>query len=286
MSKHKYGIYYGYWAESRYPDLAALAPRAAEIGFDILEISANSLMNVSPGARDEIAGAASDAGIEYAFVGALPRECDISCGDESKSRDGIRYLKELCRVVKEMGGSSVSGIFYGSMNAAPEPGKSRQYYLEESVRCMKEVIKAAEDLKMTINLEVLNRFSQFILNTALQAAEYVEMVGSPSLRIHLDTFHMNIEEANIASAIGAVAGRIGHFHISDNHRGLPGTGHIDFAAVAVALRDAGYTGPLVIESFLRAGYEFSQAFSVWRDLEHADMDEALRRSLAYVKALF
>jgi D-psicose/D-tagatose/L-ribulose 3-epimerase len=112
------------------------------------------------------------------------------------------------------------------------------------------------------------------------------MVGSPNLKIHLDTFHMNIEEASIPAAIGAAAGRIGHFHVSENHRGLPGTGHIDFAAAAAALADAAYHGPLVIESFVRSGFEFSRAFSVWRDQVNGDLDQALRSSLAYVKGIF
>ena len=243
-------------------------------------------MDAAPGDRHRIAGAARDAGIDYAFVGAVPREMDISSGDARRSREGVRYLARLCRLVREMGASSVSGIFYGPMDAAPEPGKSRQFYLENSVRSMREVVKAAEDLGLTINLEVLNRFSQFILNTARQAVEYVEMVGSPSLRIHLDTFHMNMEEESIPAGIAAAAGRIGHFHASENHRGLPGTGHIDFAAAAAALRTAGYGGPVVIEAFVRAGFEFSQAFRVWRDQESGDVDDALRRSLAHLRGIF
>jgi D-psicose/D-tagatose/L-ribulose 3-epimerase len=286
LYKHKYGIYYGYWAENRYPDFAELAYKAATLGFDIVEISANPLMSISREARDRISAAARDAGVVHTFIGAVPAETDISSDDGGKRKEGIRYLKEICRLVHQMGGSSISGIFHVSLGAVPDIKKNRRYYLDNSVSSMKEVMKVAEDLGIIVSLEILNRFEQFMLNTACQAVEYVEMVGSQNLKIHLDTFHMNIEEDSIPAAIRSAAGHIGHFHVSENHRGLPGTGHIDFEGTADALRIAGYEGPIIIEAFVKAGFEFSHAFKVWRDMENGDINEALRKSLAYVKDIF
>ena len=152
---------------------------------------------------------------------------------------------------------------------------------------MKEVMKVAEDCDVIFNVEAVNRFEQFLMNTAAEAVHYVDRVGSDHCRILLDTFHMNIEEDSFAEAIRTAGGKLGHFHIGETNRRPPGRGRIPWDEVAGALRGIGYTGAVVMEPFLQPGGEVGRDIHVFRDLSKGlDMDEEARRACAFIREKF
>ena len=122
-----------------------------------------------------------------------------------------------------------------------------------SVAGVREVAKVAEDCGVDYCLEVLNRFENHMLNTAEEAVSFVEEVGSPSVKVMLDTFHMNIEEDSIGGAIRKAGARLGHLHTGECNRKVPGKGRIPWAEVGGALRDIGYQGSVVMEPFVTMG---------------------------------
>ena len=103
---------------------------------------------------------------------------------------------------------------------------------------MREAVKTAEDRGVYFNVEVVNRFEQYIMNTAKEAVDYVQRVASPHCRILLDTFHLNIEEDNIGQAIVDAGKHLGHFHIGETNRRAPGRGRMPWDEIFTALNRA------------------------------------------------
>jgi D-psicose/D-tagatose/L-ribulose 3-epimerase len=273
--KNKIGIQYGFWSKDRSGDFLSYVPKVAKLGFEVFEISAYPLINLTVEQRDAIKDATADAGLELSFQTSLPKIYDIASPDAAIRKSGIEYLKQNIQITRDMGGKMLSGVLYGAWQDAPEdPGKDRGYYLENSVNSMKEIIKFAEDTGIRFNVEILNRFEQYILNTVEQGLEYLRMVDSPNIKLELDTFHMNLEEDAIGPAILKAGDKLGHLHASENNRKLPGQGHIPWAEVAKALGQINYQGYIVIESFVKSGCELARLLKIWRDLDDRDLEIA------------
>jgi D-psicose/D-tagatose/L-ribulose 3-epimerase len=194
-------------------------------------------------------------------------------------------LKKQARSVGEIGGGKVSGIIYSSWPATmPEGETDKRPYLDRSIASMKEAIKAAEENDVIFNVEVVNRFEQYLLNTAEEAVEYVKRVGSPNVKILLDTFHMNIEEDTISKAIETAGGYLGHVHIGENNRKPPGYGHIPWEELASALKRINYQGAIVMEPFLIPGGQVGRDIKVWRDMSvGVDLDEEARKAVTFIR---
>jgi D-psicose/D-tagatose/L-ribulose 3-epimerase len=158
-------------------------------------------------------------------------------------------------------------------------------YVQRSIKSLKEVVKTAEDNNVIFACEIVNRFEQFLLNTAAEGVDYAKQVDSPSLKIMLDTFHMNIEENSIAEAVATGGEYIGHVHIGENNRMPPGYGHIPWDELVVALKKINYQKAIVMEPFLKPGGEVGRDIRVWRDLGVGmDMDEEARKAVNFMRS--
>ncbi len=138
---------------------------------------------------------------------------------------------------------------------------------------------------MRLALEPLNRFETDLINVVEQGLALVEAVGSPHLGLHLDTFHMHLEERDSATAIRAAGDRLFHFHACENDRGTPGRGQVAWAAVAAALADVGYGGPVVIESFTPEVKSIARAVCIWRELA-GSQDELAREGVGVFEEVY
>jgi D-psicose/D-tagatose/L-ribulose 3-epimerase len=139
----------------------------------------------------------------------------------------------------------------------------------------------AAKVGVRLGVEVLNRYENNLINTAKQARQLIELVQSTSVGIHLDSFHMNIEEEDIAGAIHLAGDKLFHLHGSDSHRGIPGEGHVPWGQVASALKKIQYNGYVVIESFNPEG-RLAPLARLWRPL--SDSQDALaRQGLAFLR---
>jgi len=150
------------------------------------------------------------------------------------------------------------------------------------VRHLKTLCKYAEKLGKQVCLEPLNRFETDFINTCDQALRMRKDVASAALKIHLDTFHMNIEEKNQAAAIGKVGKFLGHFHACGSDRGTPGNDHIDWKPIAKALKQIGYQGDVVIESFTTDVKVIARAAAIWRRIEPT-RDEIATKGLKFLR---
>ncbi len=134
------------------------------------------------------------------------------------------------------------------------------------VEGMNEVAEYAGDARVTLAIEPLNRFESYFITSGAEAADFVDEVDHPNLKMMLDTFHANIEEKDPIGAIRAAGDRLVHFHVSENDRSTPGEGHIPFPQVFAALHEIGYDGWLTVEAFGRVMPEVAAATCIWRDM--------------------
>jgi len=173
-----------------------------------------------------------------------------------------------------------------------EPFNKEQDW-EQSVKSTQELADYAAKYGITITLEVLNRFEQYLLNDAAEGRKYVDQVGKDNVKLHLDSFHMNIEEDSIEGAIRESKGYVGHYHIGEANRKPPyehAGGRMNWKEIAQALRDIDYKGYVVMEPFVRPGGQVGKDIKVYRDLsgnaDTAKLDADIKKSLAYVKEVF
>jgi D-psicose/D-tagatose/L-ribulose 3-epimerase len=284
---NKIGIYYACWTRNWDADFHPFINRVANLGFDILEVNAGTIANMTSQERLSLKAHAEERGIVLTYCIGLPVQYDVASPDDGVRARGLAYLQKIARAIGQTGGGTVGGILYGCWPATMPTGESnKRPYVERSVVCMREAAKAAEDNNVVFNLEVVNRFEQFILNTSEEAVTYVAEVGSPNVRVMRDTCHMNIEEDFIGGAILKAGDWLGHLHIGENNRMPPGCGHIPWAEIASALHQIGYNGCVVMEPFLVPGGEVGRDIRVFRDLSVGrDLDDEARRALAFVRGV-
>ena len=282
---NKVGIYYAYWTREWDVDFVPYLTKAKTLGFDVLEINAGTVARMTAADRDRLKAAAADAGIELTFCVGLPAQFDVASDDAAVRDAGVAYLQEMARSVGGLGGRVIGGITYGSWPGKPPAGVTdRRPFLDRSVASMRRVMPAAADAGVTFCMEVVNRFEQFMLNTAAEAVAYVDRVDSPHCRVMLDSFHMNIEEDDMAAALRTAAPVLAHFHVGETNRRPPGRGRMPWGEIFGALASIGYGGAVTMEPFVEPGGQVGRDISVYRDLtDGRDPDAEAARAAAFVR---
>jgi D-psicose/D-tagatose/L-ribulose 3-epimerase len=194
---------------------------------------------------------------------------------------GRKHLDWALDCAIALGAESVGGPFHAPIGHFTGSGPSRDElrYGAEAHRAMAE--RAAAN-GVYLSLEHLNRFETYFLNTMEQARAYVDLVDHPAFRIMYDTFHAHIEERNQPRAIAHLGQGLGVLHVSENDRGIPGRGQIDFDAVFRAVRGTGYDGWVVLEAFGAGLPELAAATRVWRPL-FPDFETLFAESVTFIR---
>ena len=189
-------------------------------------------------------------------------------GTPEQQKNSLDYLKKVLDQMVVLECPVVVGPVYSSVGRADAvPSEEYKQQWKAVVNNLKALSEYARERGKKICMEPLNRFETDFINTCDQALKMVKAVGSPALKLHLDTFHMNIEEKNQAAAIRKAGKLLGHFHACGSDRGTPGNDHIDWKSIAKALKDIGYQGDVVIESFTTDVKVIAKAAAIWRRIE-------------------
>ena len=278
------GIFYTYYPFEGQVDWAGCIRRAAVAGADSIEISSMRLVREPESTRRMILQTAAEAGIRLSFTTGLPDGCDTSSEDPQERRRGVDFIAENIRLVREMGGHTVGGVFHGR-NYPQSTGRYalKERRLEHAAQALREAGRIAADYGVILADEAVNRFESDMINTVGEELDFLARVDSPNVMALLDTFHMNIEEDDLPAAIRSAAGRIGHVHLAENNRKLPGNGHLDWPAIMSALQEAGYDGFLTMESFTTPYPPISDSMCIWRDMHSDTLDEDVRRAVALLR---
>ena len=196
---------------------------------------------------------------------------------------GEDKLRTTLSVARDLGATHVCGILYSAFQKYFEP--PTQAGIEASAEVMSRVAGYAAENGITLGMEVVNRYESNVLNTAAQAVAYCRMVDAPNVKVHLDAYHMHIEEPNPVEAIRATGADLGYFHTGESHRGYIGSGSIDHAGLFRALVESGYDGPITYESFSSevVGQPLTGILGIWRNT-WTDGEALARHALGFTHA--
>jgi len=274
----KFGVHTFLWTKTFDQSNLALLPQLKEQGFNGVEIARYQF--------DDFPAAKIRAEIERCEL-----NCTLCCGltmghsliddDPVIRQQTLSFLQQVIQVAAELNSSLLVGPLLAPIG-----------YLCRRRRTVDEWQRAVESLQIlgatlmqygvTLALEPMNRYQTYFLNTIADGVALCNEVNHPNIGLLLDVFHANIEEKNIADAILSAGRHLKHLHVCENDRGIPGTGHLDWASIFAALQDLQYNQWLVIESFNFQNQELASSACVWRDL--ASTPEAIAyEGLAFLK---
>lgn len=257
------GIHSFVWTNGKTQDgLERALEKTAEHGFRTIEFA---YLKPELFDLDRLAKKAQSLDVEIGVTMGLPPEKDVSSTDPDRVAAGKAMLADAVRAVRDIGGNKLGGILYSAHRKYDDPPTPDGW--KNSVEAIAETAELAKGTGVDIVLEVVNRFETNLLNTTAQGMKFLDDTGRDDVWLHLDTFHMNIEEANPAAAIRLAGDRLGYFHIGESNRGYLGDGVINFDLIFDALLDIGYQRDIVFESFSTAVVDeaLTRACAIWRD---------------------
>ena len=237
--------------------------KTKEAGFDLLEIPLMDPYGLDVAATKELL---SDYNLAATASIGLNERTDISSEDPQIVAAGEEFLGRCLEVLSDIGGTALVGVIYSAMKkySAPASARARQ----NSVDAIARLAARGQALGVRMGIEVVNRYESNLVNTGRQGLAFVKDVGHENVSVHLDTYHMNIEEPDMFSPVLTCGERLGYVHIGESHRGYLGSGTVDFDSFFRALAHIGYEGPVVFESFSSAVVheDLSRMLSIWRNL--------------------
>jgi D-psicose/D-tagatose/L-ribulose 3-epimerase len=237
--------------------------QARKAGFDLLELSLHDATDLdAAAARQQLAAAR----LQVACSRGLAFDADISSDDPDVVARGEVLLRDSLATTHALGGTILTGALYSALGkyAAPLTATGRG----NVVSVLRDLAKEAAGHGMSLGLEICNRYETNVVNTAHDALALADDIGEDNVLIHLDSYHMNIEEDDLVRPVHEVGDRLGYVHIGENHRGYLGSGHLDLTGFFHALADVGYTGPITFESFSSAvlSATLTRDLAIWRNL--------------------
>lgn len=198
-------------------------------------------------------------------------------GTADEQAEGLAYLNSLLDIMPTLGATILAGPLYSAVGRAEQTSpEDYQQQLNTVAGHLRGLANRAESLGLRLAIEPLNRFETDFINTCEQALRLVEAVNSPALGLHLDTFHMNIEEKNLPDTLRRAGDKLWHLHACGTDRGTPGNDHTDWPGIAAALREIGYDGYATIESFTVDVKTIAKAAAIWRAIEPSREEIAVK----------
>jgi D-psicose/D-tagatose/L-ribulose 3-epimerase len=260
----KYGVHSMLWAERFDADPERIARKAKAIGFDAMEVYV-SPTQIETFNKEKVKNALEKEKLECIGSTTLTKETDITSPDEATRKRGINFLKSAGKLFSELGANLVTGVIYVAWGKIVGRGRTEEEWAY-SAESLKEACRLVKDYGISLGLEPVNRFETYFLNTAADATKLVKEVGESNIGVHLDTFHMNIEEKNYYDPIVQTGELLCHMHCCENDRGTAGTGSVDWEEVFKGLADVGYNKWITLESFTPEIKSVAATTAIWRQI--------------------
>lgn len=261
----------------------ALFPRFSDWGFDSVEIALDNPAALDPVfVRDSLDRHQLVCG---SVCGAMGPGRDLR-GTPEDQQTAFHYIRDCIDIMPILGARVLAGPLYSAVGRAnPESGDAYRQQWKTVVKHLRELGAYAEQKGVLLAIEPLNRYETDFINTCEQALNLLADANSPALRIHLDSYHMNIEEKFSEAAIRNAGNLLAHFHACGSDRGIPGNDHIEWDQITAALKLVGYGGDIVIESFTPDVKIIAKAASIWRNIESSQEAIAVE-GLAFLQERF
>ena len=223
-------------------------------------------------------------GLECTTVLAVDSDHDPISPDPAV-RDKAR--EKICDAIAlnvVLGSGTMCGPFHSAYKQFSGSGPTEQE-VQHSAEVMRVAGEVAQSAGVIMALEPLNRFETYLLNTMAQARDYADLANHPNVKILYDTHHVHIEEKCPAAAIKTLGDTIGHVHVSENDRGTPGSGQVQWEKNFSTLHEVGYDGWLVFEAFSRIDQEFAGMIHIWRDF-FDDPKDVYEKGLPFIREMW
>lgn len=250
-----------------------LIQKAVDMGFDAftLPIEAPELIDVS-----KTRAVLQDSPIRLHVSGAYGPDRDLTHDDPAIRQNSLNYIRETLEICEQLGVKILGGPAYSAVGKRRQiSAEQKKIEWERAVEGLAEAGRMAADHGVTMAIEPLNRFETDLINTAEQVKQLITDINLPSVKIHLDTFHMNIEEKSLYDAVILAGDDLMYVDASESDRGAPGSAQVNWNELAKGLVEIGYQGDCIIESFTPDCKTIADAAAIWRPL--AESQDALAR---------
>jgi len=248
---------------------------AAELGLDFVEIP---LLDPASIDVEHTRSLLDHYNLACSCSLGLPLELHLPSNPEGARR----FLDGALEATAALGSPVLTGCLYthvGTLTGKPpEPAE-----LEIVARTLKQVARRAADYGVELGIEAINRYETYLVNLASQADELLNRIDEPNVFVHLDTYHMNIEEKGFYEPIVSLGSRLGYIHLSESDRGTPGMANVHWDEVFRGLEDIDYGGALAMESFAAVNEDLIGATALWRDVV-GNPDILVRDGLAFLRS--
>lgn len=273
----KFGINLYLWADDMHDSLMPVLERLKDIGFDGVEVP---IFDLDQAKWARWGRRLDDLGLQRTANTVIAAEHNPLSADQSVREGAYEHIRQVIDCCAAVGSSILCGPHQVALGVFTGKGATDAEW-DRSVDHLRRAAEHAAGAGVVLAEEVVNRFELYHLNTLDQAIRCIDEVGHPNCRIHLDTFHAHIEEKDPAAAIRRAGSRIAHVHISENDRGTPGTGSVEWDGTFTALRDIGYDGWLTVEAFGNFLPNLAAATKIWRKLFDSE-DQLAADSYAFL----
>jgi D-psicose/D-tagatose/L-ribulose 3-epimerase len=259
-----YGVHSLLWAERFDSEPERVIKKVKGLGFDGIEIfvTPEQIRNFD---RKRVKEALQSENMKCLGSTTLDLKTDLTSSDETVRKNGINYLKDAAEMFSGFGGNLLAGVVYAAWGKITGTGRTEEEW-NNSKRSLKEACRLIKPYNVTLGLEPVNRFETYFLNTAADASRLVKEVGESNIVVHLDTFHMNIEEKNYYDPIVNTGELLGHVHCCENDRGIAGTGSVNWDEVFKGLAEIEYDKWITLESFTPEIKSIAATTAIWRQL--------------------
>jgi len=283
----KFGIYYSYWETEWGGDAFPYIKKVKELGFDLLEVACGDFDRHEMDYFYNLRNESEKHGVALSGGYGPRAEHNITSKDSAVVENAFRFYKEIFPKMQVAGIGSLGGAIYSYWPVDFGGGIDKARDLEISIGNMKRLADLASEYDITLNMEALNRFEGYLLNTASETVEYVEHVGKDNVKVMLDTFHMNIEEDCFYSAIELAGEKLGELHVGEANRRAPRPGRMPWNEIGKTLKKINFKGNVVMEPFVLTGGQVGKDISVWRNLERIeDLDRLAAESVEFLRGVF
>jgi len=256
------GVHAYAWTSEWNDSQLGLIAKCKQMGLDLIEIPLMRIDLCHPAA---IRAECERVGLKVCTSTVLSEATDLTSDSREVRAAGVAYLKQCVEYTAAMGGNTFSGVIYSAIGRKIQT-RPQAHHWKYSALGLKEVCRFARNRGVKVGIEPVNRYETFLINTCSQALELADMIDEPNICVHLDTYHMNIEEKDFYQATRLAGDRLCHYHLCENDRGIPGTGLVDWEGIFRALGEMGYRGNAALESFVEVSDNMREATCVWRDL--------------------
>lgn len=272
------GIHAYAWCSQWSNETLGLIDKVKNLGMDFIEIPLMCLETFDAAAVKQ---RLMSVGLEAVTSTVLLGDTDITSDDADIRAKGVEYLKACVHATADIGAKSFSGVIY-SQHVKPAAARPTEQNWKYSADCLREVARFAAELGVVIGLEPVNRYETYLVNTCEQAVKLKEMIGEDNVKIHLDTYHMNIEEKSFYEATKLAGKDLIHYHLCENDRGIPGSGLVDWDEIFKALSEINYKGFAALESFVDCTENMNTW--VWRQLA-PNGETLLREGVSFIRKM-